>query len=590
MNNPAASAGARINRLALVQRFGFILLLTGTTPAVHAQTAQTPDSEEQRRRSQTEALERQRQLQAPNVELQSTTPVETPDTLALPTEYPCFPLHQFALDVPRQLSPANQLAGASALPYDPFRFAQDYLRQYAGACIGKDGLNLIVQRLTNLILMKGYSTTRIGIPEQDLASGTLKLVLVPGVIRAIRFADPALYGTWRNAFPTGPGQLLNLRDLEQGLEQMKRVPSQDVDMQIIPAETPGESDVAITVKRAKTWKLTASIDDSGARATGKLQAGLNLAIDNPLGLNDLFNIGINSDAEHKGGQRGTNGNNIYYAIPLGYWNFAVSGSSYDYHEQIAGNNQDFVSSGKSRNLEFKVTQLFQRNQSQKNSWQFKVGKRWNHAYIDDTEINVQRTDTTFAELAWVHTHYLGNAQLDLTLANRWGISWFNGQADADARSPSDPTYRYTLQTIDATLVAPFNVADQSLTYVGTLRGQTTRSPLYLADQFSIGNRYTVRGFDGELTLAAERGFFVRNELSIPLGQSGQSAYAGVDVGKVYGPSVQNLLGDKLAGASVGMRGGLSGLTYDVFSGWSLYKPQGFRTATPAVGFSLTYQY
>ncbi|WP_196302056.1 POTRA domain-containing protein, partial [Ralstonia solanacearum] len=33
--------------------------------------------------------------------------------------------------------------------------------------------------------------------------------------------------------------LLNLRDLEQGLEQMKRVASQDVDMQIVPTDVPG---------------------------------------------------------------------------------------------------------------------------------------------------------------------------------------------------------------------------------------------------------------------------------------------------------------------------------------------------------------
>lgn len=42
----------------------------------------------------------------------------------------------------------------------------------------------------------------------------------------------------------------------------------------------------------------------------------------------------------------------------------------------------------------------------------------------------------------------------------------------------------------------------------------------------------MRGFDGELTLAGERGFFFRNELDIPLAQSGQSAYVGIDIGKI----------------------------------------------------------
>jgi hemolysin activation/secretion protein len=557
-------------------------------------SVQTPASEEQRRRSQSELQERQRQLQAPNVSLEDRAAAEALDGLSLPAESPCFPIHQFVLDVPSQLPPAIRTAGASDLPFDHFRFAQDYLRQYDKACIGKAGLDLIVKRLTNLMLKRGYSTTRIGIPEQDLSSGVLKLVLVPGVIRAIRFADPSLYGTWRNAFPTGPGNLLNLRDLEQGLEQMKRIPSQDVSMEIVPGEVPGESDVVITVKRSKPWKLTGTLDDTGAKGTGKLQAGLNLAVDNPLGLNDLFNIGVSTDADRKAGQRGSSGNNVYYAVPAGYWNFALSASSYDYHQEVAQASQTFVSSGKSRNLEFRIAQLFQRDQSQKNSWQFRVGKRWNHAYVADTEIAVQERNTTFAELAWVHTHYFGSAQLDLTVANKWGVNWFNGQTYAKnelgRENPSTNNLHYSLQTVDATLSVPFQIASQPLTYIGSFRGQTTRSPLYLADQFSIGSRYTVRGFDGELTLAAERGFYLRNELNLPLAGSGQSAYVGLDYGQVYGPSVADLLGNKLAGATLGLRGGLFGLTYDVFSSWSLLKPQGFKTATPAVGFSLAYQY
>ncbi|EON16702.1 outer membrane hemolysin activator protein [Cupriavidus sp. GA3-3] len=71
---------------------------------------------------------------------------------------------------------------------------------------------------------KSYVTTRVLVPEQDLSSGTLKLALLPGVIGELRFADPNLWGTRKSAFPA-PRRLAELRDLEQGLEQMKRVPS-----------------------------------------------------------------------------------------------------------------------------------------------------------------------------------------------------------------------------------------------------------------------------------------------------------------------------------------------------------------------------
>lgn len=79
----------------------------------------------------------------------------------------------------------------------------------------------------------------------------------------------------------------------------------------------------------------------------------------------------------------------------------------------------------------------------------------------------------------MHKHYFGNAQLDVTFANRWGVSWFNVQADADWRAAPDPTFRYTLQSIDATLVAPFSVAQQPLTYISTLRAPKIPAPLYI---------------------------------------------------------------------------------------------------------------
>lgn len=581
-------------RLSIVKySIGLFLLFTGAFSDANSQSIQTPASEEQRRRSQLEAAERVRQLQAPNVVLPTavaTGSLADIHSLTLPDESPCFQMNQFELVVPLQLSPAAHVAGASQLAFDPFRFAQNYLNQYSGQCIGQQGLNVIVQRLTNLIMQNGYSTTRIGIPEQDLSAGTLTLTLVPGVIHAIRYTDSGLHGTPRNAFPTGAGQLLNLRDLEQGLEQLKRVPNQDVDMQIVPADALGESDVMLDVKRTKPYTLSANFDDGGAKGTGQYQGGFNLGLNNVLGVSDILNLGISTDADRQGDNHGTGGHSLYYAVPMGYWNYALSASDYSYHQKIAGNNEDHISSGKSKNLEFKVTQQFQRDPSQKNSWQFKVGKRWSTTAIDDVDIGVQKRNTAFVELGWVHTHYIGNAQLDVTLANRWGTSAFGGMGNPEGRPSDYPTFTYTMQTVDVTLVAPFQMASQPLTYIATFRGQNTRSPLYTTDQFSIGGLYTVRGFDGELTLTGERGFYLRNELSLPIANTAQSVYVAVDFGKVYGPSVQYLVGDTLAGATVGVRGGYKGFTYDLFSGWSLYKPAQFKTATPSIGFNVTYQY
>ncbi len=43
-------------------------------------------------------------------------------------------------------------------------------------------------------------------------------------------------------------------------------------------------------------------------------------------------------------------------------------------------------------------------------------------------------------------------------------------------------------------------------------GNGTVPPLTQQDKLSIGGRYTVRGFDGELSLSGEKGWLWRNEL------------------------------------------------------------------------------
>ncbi|TCW85648.1 ShlB/FhaC/HecB family hemolysin secretion/activation protein [Burkholderia sp. SRS-46] len=560
---------------------------------VHAQAASTLGEQEQRRRAQEQAIEREREIHAPNVVLQ---PAERPpeDDGKLPFESPCFKVDELVLEVPPGLSDAVEAAGERALLPNPLfpgelTFAGDYLQRYRGQCVGRDGLNLIVHRVMAHLIEKGYSTTRVVIAPQDLSTGKLKLQLIPGVISAIRFADPSTYGTWRNAFPTKAGDLLNLRDLEQGLEQMKRVPNQDVDMQIVPGPSTGESDVVITIKRTKPWSLAVSADDSGLKSTGQLQGSVSLTVDNPLGLSDILNVGYNHDINGHASKYGTHGSSAYYSIPWGNWTFTATASQYDYHQQIAGAFTTLVSSGKSKTFDVKAEYQFYRNQVQKNMLEFRVGKRFSEAYIDGTEIDVQHRNNSYAEIGWEHKHYFGAAQFDSTIAYRWGVPWFGAQSDLPSASTGAPTYYYHMETLDATLSVPFTIAGIPLRYAATVRAQNTPNTLYPTEYISIGSRYTVRGFDGNTMLAAEKGVFVRNDLEIPFPRFGQALYVGIDGGEVFGPEANNLLGRRLAGAVIGLRGSaFKHINYDVFIGGPLYQPARFPNRWPVAGFSVSF--
>nr|WP_107310756.1 ShlB/FhaC/HecB family hemolysin secretion/activation protein [Burkholderia metallica] len=560
--------------------------------AVSAQEVPRPiiSGNDQQIRQQEEARERERTVTAPGVRSSVTASAGYP---ALLSETPCFRIDRLALDVPDALPASLKSQGASALPMDRFAFAREWLEHYAGQCIGKQGLDILVKGLSQAILARGYVTTRVLLPEQDLSTGILKLSLIPGVIRHVRFADEKLRGTWKTAFPTRDGELLNLRDLEQGLEQMKRVSSQDVSMQLVPGDLPGESDVVLDVKRAKPWTVVASIDNSGTRATGRLQGNLSLGIDNPLGLNDIFNIGVSQDLEFGDRRLGSHGWNGFYSIPWGYWTATLSAYTNTYYQQIAGVNQTFVASGNSKTVDFKLNRVLSRSQNDVFGAQFRLSRRFGQSFIEDTEISQQRRNNTFVEFGLTDRHYFGNAQFDGTLAYRQGIGAFGAQGD-NLAGDGDQTYRYKMAVLDANLSVPFAIGKQPFRYVGTFHGQYTGNTLHYIDDLTIGSRYTVRGFDGETMLAAARGFYWRNELQAPIGQTGQAVYAGIDYGRVWGPQPVTLVGTQLAGAVIGVKGStgtrFGAYGYDLFAGTPVYKPSGFPTARVTVGFQVTAQF
>ncbi|WP_322026398.1 ShlB/FhaC/HecB family hemolysin secretion/activation protein [Burkholderia sp. BCC1977] len=560
-------------------------------PSQSDQAAATRANAEQNQQAQQrrDAQQRDAIVQAPGVRSDVPRPEAYP---VLPTETPCFRIDRFALDAPDSLPAAAKMQGASALPMDRFAFARDWLTHYAGQCVGKQGVDLIVKGVSQAILARGYITTRVLVPEQDLSTGTLKLALIPGVIRHVRFEDEKLRGTWKTAFPTRDGDVLNLRDIEQGLEQMKRVTSQDVSMQIVPGELPGESDVVLDVKRGKPWTVVASVDNSGTRATGKLQGNLSVGIDNPLGLNDMLNVGVSQDLEFGDKRLGSHGWNGFYSIPWGYWTATLSAYTNTYYQQIAGVNQTFIASGNSKTVDLKLARVLARSQNDVLGGYFRLSRRFGKSFIEDTEISQQRRNNTIIELGLTDRHYFDGAQFDGSLAYRQGVGGFGAQDDTLATS--GPTYRFKMAVLDANLSVPFAIGKQPFRYVGTFHGQYTGDTLYYLDDLTIGSRYTVRGFDGETMLAAARGFYWRNELQMPIGQTGQAVYAGLDYGRVWGPQPIVLVGTQLAGAVIGVKGSIAtrygAYAYDLFAGTPVYKPSGFPTARVTVGFQLTSQF
>jgi hemolysin activation/secretion protein len=580
----------RTTRRALL-RASLSSMLAIASPALRGQLASPADinanTQEQVRQQERERHLRERNEPAPDVRLERPTAATGPGRL--PTlETPCVRIERLILKGESSdrfqwlLAAADRTADGASDPAIP-------------RCLGSQGVNEIMRRLMNALLGRGFVTTLVLAEQQDLRSGSLTFTLIPGRIREVRvdeLSDPDF--ELRNAVPFAAGDLLDLRDIEQALENLKRLPTAEVDIRIVPASgadaIPGESDIVIHWSREKTWRASASVDDSGTRATGKYQGSITLSIDHGLNVNDLFYLSLSHDlGGGDPGRRGTRGQTAHYAVPWQHWLFGVTASTNRYHQAVAGASQTYTYSGQSMNAELSAARVAFRSGTSKFTLVGKIWARRSRNYIDDTEVEVQRRRMAGWDLGASHHERIGPGSLDLGIDYRRGTGAM-GAIPAPEEPFGEGTSRPRTVGADARIALPFGIAGQRLAYNASARAQREYTPLIPQDRFSIGGRYTVRGFDGETGLSGDRGWFVRNELVGSLGNSGQSLYAGLDHGHVGGRSAELLLGRELTGAVVGLRGGHSALQYDLFAGRPVSRPPGFRTADRVYGFYLNASY
>lgn len=548
----------------------------------HAQEALPDPSVELRREQQEE--ERRRALAAPTP---PTAPkdLRAADESKLPAdETPCFRIREV------------QLRGSDA---SHFNWALDALDgpdgtdSPIGRCLGVKAIEVLQKRLQNEIIARGYVTSRVVVGNQNLAEGVLVFEPVGGRLdRLVDSTGAVSRVNLGTAFPVRSGGLLNLRDLEQGLENLQRVPTVNADMQIAPGQTPGRSDIAVTWKQNQAWRLGLSLDDAGSDTTGRYQASATVSADNPLGLSDLAYLSVTRGFGGSEGTspKGTQAVALHYSVPVGYWLYRANFSHNAYHQTVEGAYDSYRYSGRSDNLDLGVDRVLLRDNRQILTAQMGLQRRSSRNHIDDTEVLVQRRAVTSMQLGLSLRVYVGRAALQSELAYRQGIKAL-GSLTAPEEEFGEGTSRYRLSTLGLSLQSPWTLGTQSLRFTSALRLQKHHTRLTPQDRFSIGGRYTVRGYDNAASLVAESGAVWRNELVWQIKDMPYAMpYVGLDFGQVSGPSAADLPGKRLSGAVVGLRGQAGGLQYEFFYGRPISKPTELKASPSTWGFMLHQSY
>ena len=465
---------------------------------------------------------------------------------------------------------------------------------FVGRCLGVPEVEQILGEITRAYMLRGFVTTRAYLPAQDLGQGKLQILVVEGKVEKIRVEGQGRKGFRPgNTIPTAPGDLLNLRDLEQGIDQINRLQSNSASFDIAPGSAPGLSEVIVRNTPAKFYRWNFSADNQGSASTGKQQLGLSFSSDSALGFSEFIMATHRESLPLNAKDARSTSDSLMVAVPYGYNTFTYNGSMSSYRSTLrAPSGLALLSDGDSSNHALSWDRLVYRNQS--------------------TRLNLTGTFTLKDTKSYLEGQYLGVSSrklsvldLDSSLSTGWGpgvlglsLGWSQGLKSAGALRDMAglpdfaPKAQFRKIKYGASYFLPFRGLGRDWTLNSSLSGQQAKTTLYGSEQISIGSIYSVRGFV-KGSLSGDSGYYLRNDLSTrsvftPAGQVLPVRwYAGVDMGSVRNRAAGVPQG-ALVGAALGASVNWKGANWDVSTTCPLATPQGMDKEGCQTWFRLGY--
>ena len=384
-------------------------------------------------------------------------------------------------------------------------------------CISQAALQDIQRQLQMIYVQKGYLSSRVYFDIKDLDKRQIGIVIEEGFLQNIimlnaetKEEDNSLSARLQKAtaFPFMRGNVLNLKDIEQGVEQMNKLSSNNVTMQIRPGDTVGSSVIVLDNQKLPKNTLGLNYDNNGTESTGKNRATVSFSQDNLLSLNDNLYLSANSTVGDGGSSKYSRGASGSLTVPFGYWTFSDSINYSRYLNTTKGTITEIESSGTYINNLASAEYLFARGENYKTSLGTELSVKQSKNYIEDVYIDVSSRTLSTLSLYLSGTYFGKIGTLFSNLSINQGLPVFGAKKDnSDSNIPKAQFTTISFYLNYSKEFSPF-------TYILTMDGQYSFDYLFASEQVMIGGG-TLRGFR-ESDAYGEHGFTVKQELRTPL--------------------------------------------------------------------------
>jgi len=451
--------------------------------------------------------------------------------------------------------------------------------RFSNQCLGVPEVETILGEITKDYVLRGLITTRAYLPAQDLSQGKLVILVLEGKIESVVVNDGnrGSINPW-NVFPRA-GNLFNLRDIEQGIEQVNKLSSNNATLDIQPGQEAGASRVVINNTPSTPYHASLSADNTGSDSTGRNQLGATVSADRLLGLNELLLFTYRRSQPNDNARKGSVSKSLTFMLPLRYATVTYSGSrSHFTSEVLVPNNAPLAFQGVSDSDSLRAERLVFRNQSTRQVLSATLTAKDTKNYLAGNFLGVSSRKLSVLDIdSSTSTGFLGGA-LSIDVGWAQGLSAAGALRDVDGLPDDAPHAQFGKFKYGMNWLKPFELAGVRSTWTTSLTGQHARDVLYGSEQILIGGLYSVRGFVNN-TLSGDHGWYVRNELAaypvLPMANVPVRLYAGLDYGRVRSRAADMPEGS-LAGAVVGASLSWKGASIDISNTRALHEPAGFR--------------
>jgi hemolysin activation/secretion protein len=469
-----------------------LLVIVLLSLRVFAQTLPTPGERDLQRERQEQLLrEQQKRLedlrQLPGESKTAPTPADA-------TTDRCFQIDHIVLEGAEQIDARTRAR---------------LVAPYQGKCLDIEQLNLLLKEITAFYFSRGFITTRAYLPQQDLASGQLRIVVIEGRLEGFDDSGVISARELSMTFPGRVGGLLNLREMEQLVDQASRLPSRQIEVEVTPGNDTGNSRMRFKGTREKPWRVSLTRDNNGDRSSGEQQASLMLNWDSPLGLADQIGLRVGQDVVSDRWRRSRN-QGLFYSLPYGWWVFRYSYSQSAYRTRHDATGFSFRQDGESRFHQAHMERVLHRNHVSKTMFSLGVSRLDNRNYIDDVLIGVSSSRITESQLGFSHGRRAGNAFVNLDAGWQRGTGALDAQRK-DRLPAAAPHGRYDKYTLTASYLQAFRVGEEQFVFDAMATAQKSEDVLYSPQRISLGGVNSIRGFK-EQSLSGDSGYYWRNRL------------------------------------------------------------------------------